>query len=63
MTAPAWATAPTTPLEAAIVAALWPHGDSCGDWNGDTFEAISQAFEAHRPDLFPPDAYDLPPYV
>ena len=53
----------TTPLEAAIVAALWPHGDSCSDWNADTLQAIGEAFELHRPDLIAPDPYDLPPYV
>ena len=54
--------APTL-LEAAIVAALWPDGDSCSSWSPDTLQAIGEAFELHRPDLIPPDAYDLPPYA
>ena len=42
--------------------ALWPGGDLCHEWNADTCEAVSLAFEQHRPDLIPPDYYDREPY-
>jgi hypothetical protein len=41
---------------------LWPGGDLAAEWNADTVEAISFAFEQHRPDLIPPDYYDRAPY-